>query len=432
MKLNKLTKLCLLVGGLSSGNAMAWWCSDSITYTTIMQFQQEFTMNTAGLGNLQKSLDFVEEAINRRLDLMDQMMQKQIDATTTNQDNAIKAAEQKIIDALQRFGSSQLTANNALAEHKVKRLTQKELNSIADKLEQPATNCMQYGMGQTIFESSNRMAKNSSAAALQTSLNALSVTDSNAVQRATYENLKSNYIQTSKPEMKDADVNASLAFGSSTGGYTRASTDEDGAVEAFKNHLIGEIYAPPRLDYQENTLSGQVYADLQRRYSTYQGLASKSANSVTEFTQANPDLVAFYEQSKLTPTQEQIQNGVSQSEVLNAYAEKILSGNALNTIASATEPTMLLRQLNQNTTMRLMVSFIEMKSNERVQAMEAAKLALLAEKVLGEQSSYLRQAAINQLSATGGEGSSSTGSGTINNVVDGTTGSSSSITVPNK
>lgn len=432
MKLNKLTKLCLLVGGLSSGNAMAWWCSDSITYTTIMQFQQEFTMNTAGLGNLQKSLDFVEEAINRRLDLMDQMMQKQIDAATTNQDNAIKAAEQKIIDALQRFGSSQLTANNALAEHKVKRLTQKEVNSIADKLEQPATNCMQYGMGQTIFESSNRMAKNSSAAALQTSLNALSVTDSNAVQRATYENLKSNYIQTSKPEMKDADVNASLAFGSSTGGYTRASTDEDGAVEAFKNHLIGEIYAPPRLDYQENTLSGQVYADLQRRYSTYQGLASKSANSVTEFTQANPDLVAFYEQSKLTPTQEQIQNGVSQSEVLNAYAEKILSGNALNTIASATEPTMLLRQLNQNTTMRLMVSFIEMKSNERVQAMEAAKLALLAEKVLGEQSSYLRQAAINQLSATGGEGSSSTGSGTINNVVDGTTGSSSSITVPNK
>lgn len=432
MKLNKLTKLCLLVGGLSSGNAMAWWCSDSITYTTIMQFQQEFTMNTAGLGNLQKSLDFVEEAINRRLDLMDQMMQKQIDAATTNQDNAIKAAEQKIIDALQRFGSSQLTANNALAEHKVKRLTQKEVNSIADKLEQPATNCMQYGMGQTIFESSNRMAKNSSAAALQTSLNALSVTDSNAVQRATYENLKNNYIQTSKPEMKDADVNASLAFGSSTGGYTRASTDEDGAVEAFKNHLIGEIYAPPRLDYQENTLSGQVYADLQRRYSTYQGLASKSANSVTEFTQANPDLVAFYEQSKLTPTQEQIQNGVSQSEVLNAYAEKILSGNALNTIASATEPTMLLRQLNQNTTMRLMVSFIEMKSNERVQAMEAAKLALLAEKVLGEQSSYLRQAAINQLSATGGEGSSSTGSGTINNVVDGTTGSSSSITVPNK
>lgn len=432
MKLNKLTKLCLLVGGLSSGNAMAWWCSDSITYTTIMQFQQEFTMNTAGLGNLQKSLDFVEKSINRRLDLMDQMMQKQIDAATTNQDNAIKAAEQKIIDALQRFGSSQLTANNALAEHKVKRLTQKEVNSIADKLEQPATNCMQYGMGQTIFESSNRMAKNSSAAALQTSLTALSVTDSNAVQRATYENLKSNYIQTSKPEMKDADVNASLAFGSSTGGYTRASTDEDGAVEAFKNHLIGEIYAPPRLDYQENTLSGQVYADLQRRYSTYQGLASKSANSVTEFTQANPDLVAFYEQSKLTPTQEQIQNGVSQSEVLNAYAEKILSGNALNTIASATEPTMLLRQLNQNTTMRLMVSFIEMKSNERVQAMEAAKLALLAEKVLGEQSSYLRQAAINQLSATGGAGSSSTGSGKINNVVDGTTGSSSSITVPNK
>lgn len=432
MKLNKLTKLCLLVGGLSSGNAMAWWCSDSITYTTIMQFQQEFTINTVGLGNLQKSLDFVEEAINRRLDLMDQMMQKQIDAATTNQDNAIKAAEQKIIDALQRFGTSQLTANNALAEHKVKRLTQKEINRIADKLEQPATNCMQYGMGQTIFESSNRMAKNSSAAALQTSLNALSVTDSNAVQRATYENLKNNYIQTSKPEMKDADVNASLAFGSSTGGYTRASTDEDGAVEAFKNHLIGEIYAPPRLDYQENTLSGQVYADLQRRYSTYQGLASKSANSVTEFTQANPDLVAFYEQSKLTPTQEQIQNGVSQSEVLNAYAEKILSGNALNTIASATEPTMLLRQLNQNTTMRLMVSFIEMKSNERVQAMEAAKLALLAEKVLGEQSSYLRQAAINQLSATGSESSSSTGSGKINNVVDGTTGSSSSITVPNK
>lgn len=118
--------------------------------------------------------------------------------------------------------------------------------------------------------------------------------------------------------------------------------------------------------------------------------------------------------------------------MLNAYAEKILSGNALNTIASATEPTMLLRQLNQNTTMRLMVSFIEMKSNERVQAMEAAKLALLAEKVLGEQSSYLRQAAINQLSATGSEGSSSTGSGKINNVVDGTTGSSSSITVPNK
>ncbi len=432
MKLNKLTKLCLLVGGLSSGNAMAWWCSDSITYTTIMQFQQEFTINTVGLGNLQKSLDFVEEAINRRLDLMDQMMQKQIDAATTNQDNAIKAAEQKIIDALQRFGTSQLTANNALAEHKVKRLTQKEINRIADKLEQPATNCMQYGMGQTIFESSNRMAKNSSAAALQTSLNALSVTDSNAVQRATYENLKNNYIQTNKPEMKDADVNASLAFGSSTGGYTRASTDEDSAVEAFKNHLIGEIYAPPRLDYQENTLSGQVYADLQRRYSTYQGLASKSANSVTEFTQANPDLVAFYEQSKLTPTQEQIQNGVSQSEVLNAYAEKILSGNALNTIASATEPTMLLRQLNQNTTMRLMVSFIEMKSNERVQAMEAAKLALLAEKVLGEQSSYLRQAAINQLSATGSEGSSSTGSGKINNVVDGTTGSSSSITVPNK
>lgn len=436
MKLNKITRQLTLLGLpalslFSASDAYAWYCTQGvITPQVFSQIQSEFQTTTAGLGNLQMSINATQLAINTRLNLMDQQLQKQVDAGTVNQENALKSAAQKIMNAVESMGAGQIQANTAISSRKVQKMHQKEVNKLADSFEQPITNCMQYSAGKNLFNTTQKMARTSNQAALQISRNALAVKEPRAARKATYDELNESYINTNSSLLKDADVNAALVFGGSDGSYTRATVEEDKAAETFKSHIVGEIYAPPALDFQEKTSSGQIYTNLQRRIATYFGLVAKSIGDVMENHRADVDLVDFYTSAGLSISEQQKQNGVSYSEVLNTYADKMISGNVLKSISSTGEPKVILRQLNQNMSFKLLVAYRKAQSLERQVVLDAAKLSLLAEKVLGDQSSYLRQDAINQINSGSGAGSGS-GSFRIDNVVDGTSGSSGSITVPN-
>ncbi|MFC2471014.1 MAG: hypothetical protein ACFNVI_06380 [Lachnoanaerobaculum gingivalis] len=80
-------------------------------------------------------------------------------------------------------------------------------------------------------------------------------------------------------------------------------------------------------------------------------------------------------------------------KVLNTYAEKMMGPENTSAIAGAKTSTTILRQMAQNNAMRLWVKNQKIQSAERVQAMEAAKLALLAEEVVGEQAKIYGAAA---------------------------------------
>lgn len=434
MKMNKITQTLTLLSLptfslFMANNAQAWVCSAGVVEpSTMIAIQQDFQTATAGLGNLQASLTLVQNTIDARLNVMDQMLQKQIDAGTVNQENALNAARQKIIAALERFGAAQTQANTAISSRKIQKFHEKQINKLTNGMEQPITNCMQYSAGKNLFNTTAKMARTANQNALQTSRNALAIQEPRAARKAVYDELNDSYISATSDVLKDADVNAALAFGGSNGSYTRSSAQEDKASDAFRSHIVGEVYAPATLEYQEKTSSGQLYTNLQRRIATYLGLASKSIGDVMENHRADVDLVDFYTSAGLSLSDSQKTNGVSYSEVVNTYAEKMLNGNVLKSISSASDPKTILRQINQNMSMKLLVAYRTMQSNERMQAMQAAKLALLAEKVLGDQSAYLRQDAINAI--TSGSGTSSSDSGyEVKHVVDGTSGSSGSIKV---
>ena len=171
---------------------------------------------------------------------------------------------------------------------------------------------------------------------------------------------------------------------------------QDDASKAFISNIVREYDIPARMGVNQEQLGqglGKRYTNLQRRMGTYLGLATHSLESIRANHQANPSLVSFYTAAKLTPNPNIKANGVSVAEVLDTYAQKMIGPENTAAIAGAKSTTTVLRQMAQNNAMRLWVKNQKIQSAERIQAMEAAKLALLAEEVLGNQAQVYSAAA---------------------------------------
>lgn len=391
MKLNfrKTFLACLLT--IASSQSFAYFCPiDNAGYTTLMQWHQRYNakwqQKVAPVGNFQTAMNMAEKTINLTLDKMEKALMTKFNQSDANIEKAIGKFVTTVNNQLSNMGTAQITANNSIAEYENMNDVIEQMNKISEEAEQPITNCMQYAVGQSLTEAFGTMKRTSSASSLDVAQRSVT----NALEKETrvkqYNELKKTYVETNDPLLKDADVNAALLFGSQTGQLTRFKSVHDDASKAFISNIVREYDVPARIGTnQEQSVNGKRLTNLQRRMATYLGLATNSLESVRSNHQANPALISFYEAARLTPSNEIKQNGVSVYEVLNTYAEKMMGPENTASIAGAKSATTILRQMAQNNAMRLWVKNQKIQSAERIQAMEAAKLALLAEEVLGEQ-----------------------------------------------
>ena len=399
MKLKKT--FCALIVACVATPASAFYCPvDNAGLTTLTQwhtaFNAKWQSRVAPVGNFQTAMDTAEQTINTTLDKMETALMNKINQSDANIEKAIDKFVTIVNNQLSGFGTGQITANTAMAEYENMKEAESKIHALTEQAEQPITNCMQFAAGQSLSESFNTMKRTASASALDLSQRAVSNANEQSTRLSEYVERKDKFVNTNDESIKNGDVNASLLFGSHTGALTRYLPAQDDAAKAFISNIVREYDIPARIGtVQEDSTAGKRYTNLQRRMATYLGLATNSLESVRANHQASTDLLAFYDAAKLTPTPEAQKYGVSVSEVLNTYAEKMIGPENTAAIASAKTETTILRQMAQNNAMRLWVKNKKIQSAERIQAMEAAKLALLAEEVLGEQAK-LYQSAIKQ------------------------------------
>lgn len=399
MKFNLKKSLiaCALI--FASSQSMAFYCPiDNAGYTSLMQWHQQYNakwqQKVAPVGNFQTAMNTAEKTVNTTLDKMQKALMRKFNQSDANIEKAIGKFVTTVNNQLSNVGTAQITANNAIAEYENMNDVTEQINKISEEAEQPITNCMQFAVGQSLTGAFSVMKRTSNASALDLAQRAVTNTSEKGTRVEQYNKLKKSFVETNDPTLKDADVNAALLFGSHTGQLTRFNSSHDDASKAFISNIVREYDIPARIGTnQELSVNGKRLTNIQRRMGTYLALATNSLESVRANHQANPSLTGFYEAAKLTPSNQVKENGVSVYEVLNTYAEKMMGPENTSAIAGAKTGTTILRQMAQNNAMRLWVKNQKIQSAERVQAMEAAKLALLAEEVVGEQAKIYGAAA---------------------------------------
>lgn len=406
MKKNSFRK-SLIVSALAlfSAQSYAWYCPYSPVqggYTNLVSWFQQYNARwqstVAPVGNFQTAMNTAEQTIQTTLDKMETALMNKFNQSDANIEKAIGKFVTTVNSQLESMGTAQITSNNAIAEYENQDRIIDEVNKIAEEAEQPITNCMQFAVGQSLTNTFATMKKTASASALDIAQRGVNASSTALVSEkiSQYQDLKKNYGESTDPVLKDADVNASLLFGSHTGALTRYQPKQDDASKAFISNIVREYDIPARMGVNQEQLGqglGKRYTNLQRRMGTYLGLATHSLESIRANHQANPSLVSFYTAAKLTPNPSIKANGVSVAEVLDTYAQKMIGPENTAAIAGAKSTTTVLRQMAQNNAMRLWVKNQKIQSAERIQAMEAAKLALLAEEVLGNQAQVYSAAA---------------------------------------
>lgn len=399
MKFNLKKSLIACALAFTSAHSVAYFCPiDNAGYTSLMQWHMQYNIKwqqkVAPVGNFQTAMDTAEKTINTALDKMQKALMMKFHQSDANIEKAIGKFVTTINTQLSNVGTAQVAANNAIAEYENMNDVIEQANKISEEAEQPITNCMQFAVGQSLTDAFATMKRTSSASSLDLAQRAVTNSNEKATRLEQYDKLKKTYVETNDPVLKDADVNAALLFGSQTGQLTRFKSSQDDASKAFISNIVREYDIPARIgDNQESSSNGKRLTNIQRRMGTYLGLAANSLESVRANHQAIPALTSFYEAAKLTPSNEIKENGVSVYEVLNTYAEKMMGPENTSAIAGAKNSTTVLRQMAQNNAMRLWVKNQKIQSAERIQAMEAAKLALLAEEVIGEQAKIYGAAA---------------------------------------
>lgn len=205
-----------------------------------------------------------------------------------------------------------------------------------------------------------------------------------------YQNNKKLYANLETSTMPNGDINAALLFGGFDGNDTRYLPEEDEAVNAFVENIVGMQHIPVKANSNQlSTATGQRYENLRQRYVAYLGTAETSLWNVANFYKAQPELVKFFEQAQLTPTEIVKKYGVSINEVLTTYVHKIMGSAVLKDNASTNSNEKVLRQLLQNEVMNSWIDFQRLQAIERLQVLEASKLALLQEEVLRDEANIL-------------------------------------------
>lgn len=403
-KTHKIAALAALVSAVFSSNAYAAYCSyGSFTQHTaqyekpyLAQFKATISSGLTG-GNIRASLTATQTELIARITAMEQtLLAKMTMSDATFVTNTERMAE-SIVTQMERLGASQIQANTAIASYEEKEDARAEINELTNKYEQPITNCLHLSAGKSFPNTLKGIRKQAAnnAKAIGSSV-ANSVQSKQSWQQQEYAR-NAKLFRSNGSELQDGDVQASVLFGSLSGGKTRPSGIQDEALKSVTSYLTGLAYVPKAVDVnQAHSAAGQDFALLQRRNAAFTSLSQYVLDSIAQRYEARSDLKSFFTQAKLTMNEEQKSQGVSISELMELYVKKMMSKEQISSLAQATDSMQLLRSIAQNDGMSLFMMVQELNSAEQMEMMQAAELSLLTQDILGEKAQYYRQDAVNR------------------------------------
>ena len=164
-------------------------------------------------------------------------------------------------------------------------------------------------------------------------------------------------------------------------------------MQAVIDRLTGIRSTPEALDNPlwEKTNAGKSYVETQRDYAAISQLASHSLQQIRMAHRAQAGLADSLKSAGVASNK--VPSAISAADAARIYAEAQLSPAAIQDLAGATDPLPLLRNLAQTSSFGLWMTYNQMLSTERMEALTAAQTSLLAQSSLLPKANQQKQLA---------------------------------------
>jgi hypothetical protein len=189
------------------------------------------------------------------------------------------------------------------------------------------------------------------------------------------------------------DRDAMFLFQAKDGSSSYEGVDNGAQSEAVDSYIARVVAAmPPEQlrdqgeEFYRKNPQARRFAELQRRYNAMASMGAYSLSQIKEAHRTLPGLgrdtmLATVSVPGFTPNK----NDMSMAEVVERYVATKFSADAVRDLAKATQPNLILRNMAQDRSFQLWMSFQALQQGSRMEALNATQLALLAESTLRPQ-----------------------------------------------
>ena len=393
------TKLAgvLFAGVLTTaGPAQAYCCAEAPQLTAFLYSeylpQLVQTINVPIIGDITKAILTMQNALQQQLEI-------------NRKDNArvIQLLSQAINQGNKEVAMAQIQANTSIAQFQQQHAVQMEAAKAVAKMQQPVTTCQavktaqsmevaQYSGSQwaEIIRHNNTALANALAANRNWSVN--NSYNNVKAKFANDRDVKRGTASSLGTAIPDGDTQAKLLFGD---GVESTRNDDQGteeAIQAVIDNLSGRINTPEDLTNPEweKTPQGKEYVMMQRGYMTYQNLSAVSLTAVASGSKAVDGLKETLEAVGIKTKKDKIGYNALVAEFIKAK----FSPKEISSLATATDPMMVLRSMAQMQAFDLLLSHRQLSSIERQEALLAAQNSAMIEASMAPKLKEAREAAV--------------------------------------
>lgn len=267
----------------------------------------------------------------------------------------------------------------AIATYELQEELRRQSVEMSEKMQQPAFVCQTMAMSGGI-QLASANARMQSQAYTQSRINAM-MNEGSSQKRilSSHERSTTKYCTSfdiaagrckGTPDLVNGDISADYMFKSATGEGMTYDPKQREAVYAYIDRVVGA--GPAALPVKCETDQCKAYEEMRK---DYMANASMALNSLSEIASAYSPQSGLAERAGVRSVVGK--DDISMMEAVDAFVKMKFSKDALVAAGTATSPETLLRELVQNDAFRLWMDFNNMRQMERVEAMQAAELAIL-------------------------------------------------------
>lgn len=284
----------------------------------------------------------------------------------------------------------------SIASYEIQENLRREAAQTAEKLEQPKFTCQTMAMSEGVHVATNSARQRANQ---YTQTRVASMLNEGSPQKrvsASYERSVKKYcsdfdIKTNRckgePELVGGDINAAFLFGSASNNSLTYDDKQAEAVDAYIERIVG---APPAaLPFKCETDQCKAYEEMRKDYVAALSLPTHSMAEISSSYAPQTGLATRAGVKTVTG-----KDDISMMEAIDAYVRMKFSKDALSANGSTLSTQSILRELAQNQSFRLWMDFQTLRQMERIEAMQAAELAIVGGARMQAALAKQREAAI--------------------------------------
>lgn len=288
----------------------------------------------------------------------------------------------------------------SIATYEIQESLRREAAQVSEKLEQPAFVCQTMAMTEGI-RTATQAARGRAASFTKTRVDSMMTEASprhrilNNYNRSTSKFCTEQDISagrcTGTPQLVNGDISASHLFGAANGGGLTYLPGQTEAVDAYIDRIAGT--PPAALPVKCDTEQCKAFEETRKDYAAFLSLPVHSLAEVASAYMPQQGLATQ------TGTKEILgKDDVSMMEAIEGFIKMKFSKEGIMSSGEALSPEKVLRELAQNQGFRLWMDFQNMRQLERIEAMQAAELAIVGGAHMRGLVEAQRQAAVYSMS----------------------------------